>query len=95
VASDNPSFSPSPVKGAHAVNVDIGDHTETAEKVAALGGKFTGITADFGKMTQADAKGHRCPNHRRHRPRGRARQQRRHHQAQSRRGFSRRMTGMR
>jgi 2-dehydro-3-deoxy-D-gluconate 5-dehydrogenase len=43
-------------EGAHAVSVDIGDNSETAEKVAALGGKFTGITADFGKMTQADAK---------------------------------------
>jgi len=43
-------------EGAHTVSVDIGDHSETAEKVASLGGKFTGITADFGKMTQADAR---------------------------------------
>jgi len=43
-------------EGAHAVNIDIGDHGETAEKVAALGGKFTGITADFRTMTQAGAK---------------------------------------
>ncbi len=43
-------------EGAHAVSVDIGDNSETAEKVAALGGKFTGITADFGKMDQAAAK---------------------------------------
>jgi 2-deoxy-D-gluconate 3-dehydrogenase len=43
-------------EGAHAVSVDIGDNSETAEKVAALGGKFTGITADFGKMDQAAAR---------------------------------------
>lgn len=43
-------------EGAHVVSVDIGDNSETAEKVAALGGKFTGITADFGKMTQAAAR---------------------------------------
>jgi hypothetical protein len=43
-------------EGAHAVSVDIGDNSETAEKVAALGGKFTGITADFGKLTQANAR---------------------------------------
>lgn len=43
-------------EGAHAVSVDIGDNSETAEKVAALGSKFTGITADFGKMDQAAAK---------------------------------------
>lgn len=42
-------------EGAHAVSVDIGDHGETAEKVAALGGQFTGIHADFGKLTQAAA----------------------------------------
>ena len=43
-------------EGAHTVSVDIGDNSETAEKVADLGGKFTGITADFGKLTQAAAK---------------------------------------
>lgn len=43
-------------EGAHAVSVDIGDNSETAEKVAALGSKFTGITADFGKMDQAAAR---------------------------------------
>jgi 2-dehydro-3-deoxy-D-gluconate 5-dehydrogenase len=43
-------------EGAHAVSVDIGDNSETAEKVAALGSKFTGITADFGKLDQAAAK---------------------------------------
>jgi 2-deoxy-D-gluconate 3-dehydrogenase len=43
-------------EGAHVVSVDIGDNSETAEKVAALGGKFTGITADFGKMTQSAAR---------------------------------------
>jgi 2-deoxy-D-gluconate 3-dehydrogenase len=43
-------------EGTHVVSVDIGDNSETAEKVAALGGKFTGITADFGKMTQAAAR---------------------------------------
>jgi len=42
-------------EGAHAVSVDIGDHRETAAEVAALGGRFTGIQADFGQLTQAGA----------------------------------------
>jgi 2-deoxy-D-gluconate 3-dehydrogenase len=42
-------------EGAHTVSVDIGDNQETADKVAALGGSFTGVTADFGTMTQAAA----------------------------------------
>ena len=42
-------------EGAHTVCVDIGDASETAAKVAALGGKFTGIAADFGTLTQAGA----------------------------------------
>ena len=42
-------------EGACAVCVDIGDSSETAEKVAALGGQFIGIHADFAKLTQAGA----------------------------------------
>ncbi len=42
-------------EGAHAVSVDIGDNSETAAKVQALGAKFTGLTADFSKLTQAVA----------------------------------------
>lgn len=42
-------------EGAHAVSVDIGDNSETAAKVQALGAKFTGITADFSKLTQKGA----------------------------------------
>jgi 2-dehydro-3-deoxy-D-gluconate 5-dehydrogenase len=42
-------------EGAHAVSVDIGDNSETAAKVKALGAKFTGITADFSKLTQPGA----------------------------------------
>jgi 2-deoxy-D-gluconate 3-dehydrogenase len=43
-------------EGAHAVSVDIGDNSGTAEKCAALGAQFTGITADFGKLDQAMAR---------------------------------------
>lgn len=43
-------------EGADTVCVDIGDSQETAEKAAALGSRFTGITADFGKLDQAMAK---------------------------------------
>ena len=43
-------------EGAHAVSVDIGDHSETAAKAAELGAKFTGISADFGKLDQAMAR---------------------------------------
>jgi 2-dehydro-3-deoxy-D-gluconate 5-dehydrogenase len=42
-------------EGAHAVSVDIGDQSETAAKAKALGVQFTGLTADFGKLTQAGA----------------------------------------
>jgi 2-dehydro-3-deoxy-D-gluconate 5-dehydrogenase len=42
-------------EGAHAVSVDIGDNADTAAKVKALGAKFTGVTADFGKLTQKGA----------------------------------------
>ncbi len=42
-------------EGAHAVSVDIGDNAETAAKVQALGAKFTGLNADFSKLTQAGA----------------------------------------
>jgi 2-deoxy-D-gluconate 3-dehydrogenase len=43
-------------EGAHAVSVDIGDNSETAEKCDTLGVKFTGVTADFGKLDQAMAR---------------------------------------
>jgi 2-deoxy-D-gluconate 3-dehydrogenase len=43
-------------EGARAVSVDIGDNSETAAKCAELGAKFTGITADFGKLDQAMAR---------------------------------------
>lgn len=42
-------------EGAHAVSVDIGDNSDTAAKAKTLGAKFTGLTADFGKLTQAGA----------------------------------------
>lgn len=42
-------------QGAHTVGVSRGDHGETAAQVAALGGRFTGIRADFGQLTQAGA----------------------------------------
>jgi 2-deoxy-D-gluconate 3-dehydrogenase len=42
-------------EGAHAVSVDIGDNSETAAKAAELGAKFTGISADFGKLDQTMA----------------------------------------
>jgi 2-dehydro-3-deoxy-D-gluconate 5-dehydrogenase len=42
-------------EGAHAVSVDIGDQTETGEKVRALGANFNAYTEDFGKLTQAGA----------------------------------------
>ena len=41
--------------GAHAVSIDIGDNAETESKVRELGGSFTGLSADFGKLTQKDA----------------------------------------
>jgi len=42
-------------EGAQVVGVDIGDQTETANKVRGLGADFIAITADFGKCTQKDA----------------------------------------
>jgi 2-dehydro-3-deoxy-D-gluconate 5-dehydrogenase len=42
-------------EGAHAVSVDIGDNADTAAKVQALRAKFTGITADFSRLTQKGA----------------------------------------
>ncbi len=42
-------------EGAHAVSVDIGDNSDTAAKAQALGAQFTGLSADFGKLTQAGA----------------------------------------
>lgn len=42
-------------EGAHTVGVDIGDQSDTATQAAALGASFTGLTADFGKLTQAGA----------------------------------------
>jgi 2-deoxy-D-gluconate 3-dehydrogenase len=42
-------------EGAHVVGLDIGDQFETAAKVAALDAQFTGLTADFGQLTQQGA----------------------------------------
>lgn len=42
-------------EGAHVVSVDIGDNSDTVGKAKALGATVTGITADFGKLTQAGA----------------------------------------
>jgi len=42
-------------EGAQVAGVDIGDQTETGNKVRALGREFTAIAADFGKCTQKDA----------------------------------------
>ena len=41
--------------GAHVVGMDIGDQSETAAKIRELGVGFTGLTADFGKLTQKGA----------------------------------------
>jgi 2-deoxy-D-gluconate 3-dehydrogenase len=43
-------------EGAHVVSVDIGDNSETAAACAEAGAKFTGISADFGKLDQAMAR---------------------------------------
>lgn len=42
-------------EGSHAVGIDIGDLTETEAKAKELGAQFTGITADFGKLTHQGA----------------------------------------
>lgn len=42
-------------EGAHVVGLGVSDNSDTAEKVAAFGGKFTSIHADLGKMTQTGA----------------------------------------
>jgi len=42
-------------EGARTVGLDIGDQSETAAKVCELGASFTGLTADFGKLTQKGA----------------------------------------
>ena len=42
-------------EGAHCVSVDIGDQTETGNKVKALGSKFHCYTEDFGKLNQKAA----------------------------------------
>jgi 2-deoxy-D-gluconate 3-dehydrogenase len=42
-------------EGAHAVSLDIGDQSDTEAKCTQFGAKFTGITADFGKLTQKGA----------------------------------------
>jgi 2-deoxy-D-gluconate 3-dehydrogenase len=43
-------------EGAHVVGVGVSEATETAEKAAALGAKFTSIQADFAKLDQEGAK---------------------------------------
>lgn len=42
-------------ESAHVVGVGVSDNSVTAEKVSALGGKFTSIHADLGKLDQAAA----------------------------------------
>jgi 2-deoxy-D-gluconate 3-dehydrogenase len=42
-------------EGAHVVSADIGDQSDTAAKIQALGGKFTAYTEDFGKLNQQAA----------------------------------------
>jgi 2-deoxy-D-gluconate 3-dehydrogenase len=43
-------------EGAHVVGLGVSDNGDTAEKVAALGGKFTSIHADLAQLTQAAAR---------------------------------------
>lgn len=43
-------------EGAHVVGLGVSDNSQTADKVAALGGKFTSMHADLGKLTQSGAK---------------------------------------
>jgi len=43
-------------EGAHVVSIGISDYTETANKVEALGAKFTKIEADFSTLDQKGAK---------------------------------------
>lgn len=43
-------------EGAHVVGIGVSDNSDTAAKVAALGGKFTSLHADLGKLDQAAAK---------------------------------------
>lgn len=42
-------------EGAHVVGIGVSDNSGTAEKVAAVGGKFISIHADLGKLDQAIA----------------------------------------
>jgi 2-deoxy-D-gluconate 3-dehydrogenase len=42
-------------EGAHVIGIGVSDNNDTAEKVAALGGNFTSIHADLGKLDQAAA----------------------------------------
>jgi 2-deoxy-D-gluconate 3-dehydrogenase len=42
-------------EGAHVVGIGVSDNSDTADKVATLGGKFTSIHADLGKLDQAAA----------------------------------------
>jgi 2-deoxy-D-gluconate 3-dehydrogenase len=42
-------------EGADVVSMDIGDQTDTGTRIEALGRRFLGLTADFGKLTQAGA----------------------------------------
>ena len=43
-------------EGAHVVGLGVSDNSDTASKVAALGGKFTSIHTDLGKLTQSGAR---------------------------------------
>jgi 2-deoxy-D-gluconate 3-dehydrogenase len=44
-------------EGAHVVGLGVSDNSDTSNKVAALGGKFTSVHADLAKLTQAGARG--------------------------------------
>ncbi len=50
-------------EGAHAVGVDVGDQSQTAARVKALGATFTAYTEDFLKLTQKSCGCSRCQNH--------------------------------
>jgi 2-deoxy-D-gluconate 3-dehydrogenase len=43
-------------EGAHVVGLGVSDNRDTADKVAALGAKFTSIHADLAQLTQAGAR---------------------------------------
>src|SRR5215203_1633962 len=42
-------------EGAHTIGVDVGDLTETGQKIKEAGGKYTPITCDLSKLNQKGA----------------------------------------